>query len=121
MPPPTPPDRAPRADSATNDPESRSSRDRTADSHVADADRPVSAAVLEAVAAATGTDLVDLSPLAEVVDPEALDALFGPKVDGRPRSSGRVEFTFRGHRVTVYSEGRVAVRRAGDASGTAEQ
>ncbi|MFC7135555.1 HalOD1 output domain-containing protein [Halobaculum litoreum] len=37
---------------------------------------PVSVRVVECVAEATGLDATDLDPLYEVVDPDALDALF---------------------------------------------
>lgn len=49
--------------------------------------------IIEAVAAASGRDPFDLPPLWNVIDAEALDALFAPTKAGLERS-GRVEFTY---------------------------
>jgi hypothetical protein len=57
--------------------------------------------VLETVAAREGVTTTDLTtPLYEVVDPEALDALFTAGV-------GHVVFPYYGYRITVYGDGRV--------------
>lgn len=66
------------------------------------ADR-ASTRVIEAVAAATDADPLDMAPLADVVDPEALDGLFSPAVEGH------VVFSYDGHEVSVFSDGRVLV------------
>ncbi|RBI63546.1 hypothetical protein DMJ13_03155 [halophilic archaeon] len=77
-----------------------------------DGERP-STAVVNALAAHEDTDVGEIRPqLYDVVDPDALDALFGPRLDGRPRTSGRVVFTYLGHRVTVHSDGHVYVGEA---------
>ncbi|WP_254767667.1 HalOD1 output domain-containing protein [Salinilacihabitans rarus] len=69
-------------------------------------------AVVEAVADAEGVPPKELCPpeyqaLHEVVDPQALDALFADRHDGTPRANGRVTFTFCGYRVTVTDGGAV--------------
>lgn len=66
--------------------------------------------VVEKVAEQEGVSPTALSrPLNEVVDPEALDALFEPQPDGRPRGDGRVEFEYYGYMVTVDVDGTVTV------------
>lgn len=60
--------------------------------------------VIEAVAAATGRDPLDLeTPLYEVVDTDALDRL----VDGEAFRG--FEFEYDGHAVAVDGDGRIAV------------
>lgn len=67
-----------------------------------------SEAVVEALADAKGVDPLELDPLYEVIDPDALDALFdGAAADGRRQ--GRIEFRTAGYRVEVTSTGRVHV------------
>lgn len=60
-----------------------------------------SAAVLRAVSAVEDRDPRSLRPLTDVVDPDALDALFGARDDGTPRSGGRLTFVYSRSRVTV--------------------
>lgn len=62
---------------------------------------PVSLRVIQAVAERENTDPTDLEPLHNVVDPDALDALFSrsePVTDGVPDV---VKFDYCGHPVTV--------------------
>jgi len=61
----------------------------------------VSMAVVYAVSAVDGRDPRSLPPLTRVLDPEALDTLFGPQPDGDPRTGGRLSFTYSGCRVTL--------------------
>lgn len=61
--------------------------------------------VVDALAAATGTDPLDLEPLYHVVDPEALDRLF--RTDSSV--SACVRFEYDDHAVTVRSDGTVTV------------
>lgn len=63
-------------------------------------ERP-SEAVVRGVAAATGRSVLDITPLFESVDPDALDALFERLPDGTPRSPGRVDFSLDGCMVSV--------------------
>lgn len=98
----------------------RLSNDGTVASYRLSDDEPVSLGVVRAVAAVTGlapaasrddgTTAV-MEPLAGVVDPDALDGLFGPTTDG----SGTISFDYHGQRVTVDATGRVTVT-PGDAS-----
>lgn len=79
--------------------------------------------VLSAVAEAEGVEPAQLDePLSEVVDPDALRALFAPKHDGTPRE-GRVTFTYCGYDVTVEAPDEVRVsdpsESASSAAGTA--
>lgn len=62
----------------------------------------VTAQIVEAVAARNGADPLDLQPLYETVDPEALEALFAPTADGTGRG-GQIEFTYAGCRVTLVA------------------
>lgn len=50
-----------------------------------------------------------LPSLGEVLDPDALDALFAPRPDGAPRSGGQVTFEFYDHVVSVNADGQVTV------------
>ena len=66
-----------------------------------DADESTSVAVSKAIDMCREADPKDTETLHDVVDPDALDAIFA-QIDGdTPRSSGRVSFIFRGCRVTV--------------------
>lgn len=70
--------------------------------------------VVAAVAEREGVDPVDLEPpeyeaLYDVVNPEALDALFATRENGHERPVGRIEFPFCGYRVVVTSDGDVDV------------
>lgn len=77
----------------------------------------VSQSVVEAVAAAEGVPPEELSPpLYDVVDPDALGRLF-TSTHGADRTDGRVDFSYVGHRITVFGDGTVAVD-GGDASDT---
>jgi hypothetical protein len=61
----------------------------------------VSTAVVRAVSAVEGREPCALRPLAEVVDPAALDSLFDPRDDGAPRTGGRLSFVYNGCYVTI--------------------
>ncbi|WP_158055913.1 HalOD1 output domain-containing protein [Halorussus halophilus] len=72
---------------------------------------PLSTVVVRLVAAITDTDPLELEPLRDRVDPDALDELFAPTVDGRPRAVGQVTFPLAGHQVVVSGEGEIEIRR----------
>ena len=57
--------------------------------------------VVRAVSRATGHDPLELPPLFESIDPDALDASIGAMADGE------ISFRFAGHDVTVDSDGTV--------------
>lgn len=79
---------------------------------------PPSVTVVQAVAAATGMDVDELPLLYEVVDPDALDALFASKHTGSSRGSGQVHFRLAGCEVTVTANGEVTVRAPSSSSPT---
>lgn len=68
------------------------------------ADRP-SKQVIEAVAEATDSVRTELRPLYEVIDPDALDSLFG---SSRARTTATVTFRYGGCSVTVHTDGETA-------------
>jgi hypothetical protein len=78
-------------------------------------DESPSESVIRAVSEATGTDPLQLPRLGEVVDPDALDALFLSDSqwidDSRGTETGTVNFRFSGCEVTVYADGRTVVSR----------
>jgi hypothetical protein len=65
--------------------------------------RSVCTTVVETVAEAAGVSELELEPLYDAIDPDALEVLF------RPGAVGRVEFSYQGHAVTVHSDGQVDV------------
>lgn len=71
--------------------------------------RPLSEAVIYAVAEVAGSDPVELLPLYSVIDPDALDSLFAPTVAGSSRGDGSITFDIDDHRVTIQSDGIVEV------------
>ena len=60
----------------------------------------VSIAIVTAVAKRRGAEPVEMPPLYEWIDPDALDALFAPTRSGGPRR-GRLSFVYDGHEVVV--------------------
>lgn len=72
------------------------------------AERPLGLTVVNAVAALEGRSPTDCAPLHDVIDPEALDDLFGPEGSEAP-AEGCLRFEYLGHRVTVRDTGEVIV------------
>ena len=66
---------------------------------------PTSSMVVTSLAAVEGTDPTEISTLASVVDPDALDRLFGSAGDGVQTA----QFEFGGYEVTVHSATHVSV------------
>lgn len=58
----------------------------------------------------TGPTRARCPPLANHLDPDALDALFEPRPEGPPRSGGHVSFVYAGYRVTVDNGEYLTVR-----------
>lgn len=56
--------------------------------------------IVDGIAALEGTDPMELPPLFDAVDPDALAAIFATTESGG-RRAGRVEFTYADHRVAV--------------------
>ncbi|MFU8868961.1 HalOD1 output domain-containing protein [Natronococcus sp.] len=81
-------------------------------SYQADPEQSLSEAVLEAVAAATGVDELELAdefgPLYYAVDPSALDSLFHDRC-GTDRAVGSVTFEYAGFLVSVDRTGQVTL------------
>lgn len=63
----------------------------------------VATAIVEAVATEKGEDELDLAPLGDVVDPDAVGQVFA----GRSSVGGRISFEYENCLVQVDSEGRV--------------
>jgi len=64
-------------------------------------DEPVSMAVVRAVSAAEGREPLSLPPLANVLDIDALNALFESRCDGTARTGGQVSFVYSNCRLTI--------------------
>ena len=60
----------------------------------------VTEAIVDAVSDAEDCDPLELPPLWNVIDSEALDGLFAPTRRGQPRA-GRVAFVYAGYEVSV--------------------
>lgn len=76
--------------------------------------RSLSFEIIAAVAEREGVDPTEVEPpeyeaLYEVLDPEALDALFAPRQNGTERAAGRVEFEYCGYDITVTDGGEVSL------------
>ena len=61
----------------------------------------VSTAVVRAVSAVAGREPRSLRPLADVVNPAAVDTLFEPRYDGTPRTGGRISFVYNDCSITI--------------------
>lgn len=71
--------------------------------------RRFSEGVVQAVAASEDVDPMQLQPLYDVIDPEALDTLFQRTADGAPATTGSVRFEYAGNTVVVHSDGSIHV------------
>jgi len=77
-----------------------------------DAGERPSRSVIESVAEANETEPDRLRPLYDVIDPDALDAMFDPDADrDRSAANASVSFRFEGCAVTVHADGRTVVSR----------
>lgn len=72
-------------------------------------DETVGEQVVTAVADALDTDPLELPPLYEVIDPDALDHLFETGFPARRRGPGLVIFTLADCEVVVHSDGDIDV------------
>lgn len=76
----------------------------------AEADVHIGVTIVQALSEATGVPIEEMdAELNDFVDPDALDRLFAPRIDGEPRSGGRVAFSMLDCTVRVFSDGRVVV------------
>ena len=74
--------------------------------------------VVSAVSEATGTDPLRMPRLGDVIDPDALNALFladSAWADESGTGGGTVSFRFNDCAVTVHADGRTVVSRPADA------
>lgn len=74
-------------------------------------ERPASVRVMEALSAQANVDPLELRPLYEVVDPDALDALFRGTSDGRSAPT-TVRFEYEGYTVAVRGDGEIQISDA---------
>ncbi|RDI69618.1 HalOD1 output domain-containing protein [Halopelagius longus] len=93
---------------------SRIDYDKRADSyHVACEDSELASTnVVLSIAALEGVGPMELPPLAETVDPDALDRVFAPSAS----VEGSVSFEYAGYDVTVTSEGKLEIVPGRDAT-----
>ena len=68
----------------------------------------ITESVIECVARESGRTALELPPLWNAIDPDALDAMFEPTKAGHERS-GRVQFSYCGYLVTVEADDDVTV------------
>ena len=68
-----------------------------------------SAAVIAAVAAFDGVSPLELPPLYDSIDSDALDAVFHGPSSSEPRPTVQIDFQYRGHliRLLASGEGRI--------------
>lgn len=80
-------------------------------SDLTELDQPVDTAIIEAVAEKAAVEPTALPPLYEVVDVDAIEALFEPTQSGSPRS-GTIRFLYYGYVVTIEfgADGAGAIR-----------
>lgn len=69
----------------------------------------LTATIVDEVSDREGVDPTALPPLHDVIDPDALTAVFAPTSSGSSRTDGRVEFTYCGYQVVAHSDGRVQI------------
>lgn len=69
--------------------------------------------VVHSVAALEDRSPIELDPLYTVIDPDALDQLFAPMINGRHVGDGKIAFDYQGYEITLHSYGLVAIRPVG--------
>ena len=78
--------------------------------HDPDGPATLSTTVIHALADCMGIDPTDgRISLYDSVDPDALDELFRPRHDGRPRTGGQLSFAVDDYYVTVMSNGEILI------------
>ena len=87
--------------------DTENSRSQPADSRRADGgqDEPLERRIITHVAAQKNVNPTTLAPLYTVINPDALETLFAPQIDGTPRPGGQIQFDYSGYHITVTSEG----------------
>lgn len=93
-------------------------RSRVNPNGIPQSETPVSQRVVENVADARNTSPLDLPPLFDCVDPDALDRLFSDGPGSTVRDQGRLTFPMAGCEVTVWADGTVEADVLGGTDGT---
>lgn len=81
----------------------------TALTYEVDGDQTLSEGVVAAVAAVSDADPAAMDPLAEAIDPDALNDLFADQLDGTPRPPGTARFSFSDHELAVSGDGHISI------------
>ena len=69
----------------------------------------ISTIVIRGIATLNGEQPTDIKPLHDVIDPDALDALFQPVSEESTERRANVSFPFEGYEVTVYADGEIVI------------
>ncbi|SIR83093.1 hypothetical protein SAMN05421858_4019 [Haladaptatus litoreus] len=69
----------------------------------------LSISVVQTVAEAAETDPLELDPLYQYIQPEALNTIFSPQIGSRGHNLGTISFTYMTYDVTVYADGTIEV------------
>lgn len=88
--------------------------ERTA--HTFEGGTTISTTIVDAVACASGTDPMDLPPLYEHVDLEALDELVAHDVGHPTNTDLTITFSFESYEVSVRGDGEIVVTRSVEAA-----
>ena len=75
---------------------------------------PLSLEITETIIAHTDRTRDDLPPLYDVIDPDALENVFSPRMNGAARPNGRVVFQYAGYRVTVHANRTITIEPSPD-------
>ncbi|MFC7233460.1 HalOD1 output domain-containing protein [Saliphagus sp. GCM10025308] len=76
---------------------------------LADGNNEIHEQIVDEVAALEDTDPLELPPLYDAVEPDALESIFSTTLGGTTRV-GRVEFPYAGHTITMEVEEEPVVR-----------
>lgn len=85
------------------------SKEGTASSHQVQNHMHVGEAVIFAVAEAEAVSPLDLTPLTNAIDPDALHSFIESLGVKQDEPVGLVEFEYRGHDITVSADGSITV------------
>lgn len=78
---------------------------------------PISTIVIRGVATLKGVRPTDIESLHDVIDPDALNALFQPVSEEPSERRASVSFPLEGYEVTVYADGEIVIAIPSDRSG----
>lgn len=66
---------------------------------------PFGELIVKTISKITNTNVLELQPLYETIDPEALDDLFSPVEGKAPRNVGSLTFEYEGYQIVVHASG----------------